>query len=402
VRTGSPRKHVGHEEDSYTRSRGDTEWPIRLRAFVNRFVSFVKVFRGTTPCYNDAVKRVRIRVPEQNFMTSKTEKYDVALSFVGEDRDPARELAKRLQTRGYSVFFDEFKEADLWGASLSDTLKQVYENDSRFCVMFISQHYVRKPWTNHERRAALSRMIQKQDVYVLPIRLDDSDLPGLPGDVAYLDLRKRSIDQVFENLSQKLGPAVPRADRVLERRPGDAIVRMHPSNFVFVVIQRANLNVPAFNFDCHLVNESTKAGRVQRLEAIVTPPSRLELHFTWNLFYEYVSAGMMIKNADPQTLELSSGGSRLMGIQFVSAPLDHHLQWPVGRYQFQFRGWVNHQPRGHDIDLITQFDLEIGRPDADWLNFWARAGDAQWRDLNDPHDAVAIPLVIDKTTLRVA
>ena len=43
-------------------------------------------------------------------MISPTWKYDVALSYAGEDREVARELATRLQAAGYLVFYDGFEE----------------------------------------------------------------------------------------------------------------------------------------------------------------------------------------------------------------------------------------------------------------------------------------------------
>jgi len=133
------------------------------------------------------------------------EKYDVALSFAGEDRDKVRELANMLQSAGYNVFFDEFKKAELWGEDLSVKLQRVYKEEARFCVMFVSEHYAKKSWTNHERQAALSRTFREQSAYLLPIRLDDTDLPGLPDVIAYLDLRSIQVTEVFTLLSQKLG-----------------------------------------------------------------------------------------------------------------------------------------------------------------------------------------------------
>ena len=110
---------------------------------------------------------------------SQSWQYDVALSYAGEDRVHARELAKRIQTAGYSVFYDEFEE--LWGEDLSVKLHEVYGKQSRFCVAFVSKHYLKKPWTNVERKAVLARAMQQDTAYLLPIRLEDSDLPGFAG-----------------------------------------------------------------------------------------------------------------------------------------------------------------------------------------------------------------------------
>jgi len=56
------------------------------------------------------------------------EKYDVALSFAGEERDLASTLAHALQEKGVSVFFDEFEKfaaASIYGvAKASKTLQK--------------------------------------------------------------------------------------------------------------------------------------------------------------------------------------------------------------------------------------------------------------------------------------
>lgn len=139
--------------------------------------------------------------------------YDVALSFAGEDREVVREFAERLRTAGYKVFFDEYERANIWGEDLTVKLQDVYQHLSRYCVMFISRHYAEKEWTTHERRAALSRALTEQTAYILPIRLDNTNLPGLPSVVAYLDLRSISVAEVYALLSTKLGPPNPSSDK---------------------------------------------------------------------------------------------------------------------------------------------------------------------------------------------
>jgi uncharacterized protein (DUF2164 family) len=135
-------------------------------------------------------------------------KYDVAISYAGENREPVRDLAERLKKAGYKVFYDEFEKAELWGEDLSAKLEIVYKSAARFCVIFVSNHYNEKPWTNFERQAAISRAFTERRPYVLPIRLDDTDLPGLPDTLGYLDLRLSSISEIFDLLSQKLGKPI--------------------------------------------------------------------------------------------------------------------------------------------------------------------------------------------------
>jgi hypothetical protein len=70
--------------------------------------------------------------------------YDVALSFAGEDRSYAKQLADALRGRGIKVFYDDYEKANLWGKDLYTHLSEVYQNNAHYVVMFISHHYAAK------------------------------------------------------------------------------------------------------------------------------------------------------------------------------------------------------------------------------------------------------------------
>lgn len=106
--------------------------------------------------------------------------YDLAISFAGEQRHLALSISSRLDASGYSIFYDGFEAAQLWGSELPVKLGEIYEKQARFCLILASHEYVNKMWTNVERRFAISRAISVNTDYVLPIKIDDSTLPGLP------------------------------------------------------------------------------------------------------------------------------------------------------------------------------------------------------------------------------
>jgi len=122
-------------------------------------------------------------------MTSDSRKnlfYDVAISFAGEDRRHARSLADELVRRGVSVFYDEFERPRLWGHDLYTYLVDIYQNRACFCVAFLSKHYAKKLWASHERKAAQARAFREQGEYLLPIRLDSTEIPGMLSTTGYL------------------------------------------------------------------------------------------------------------------------------------------------------------------------------------------------------------------------
>lgn len=131
--------------------------------------------------------------------------YQVALSFAGEQRGYVAEVARALQARGIAVFYDEFEKIDLWGKDLAEQLQAVYEHDSGCVVMFVSQTWVDKAWPRHERRATLSRAVRDSEEYLLPVRFDDTPVPGLPDSIHYLRAEEYSPAQLASAITQKLG-----------------------------------------------------------------------------------------------------------------------------------------------------------------------------------------------------
>jgi len=132
-------------------------------------------------------------------------KYQVALSFAGEERDYVEEVARHLRARSISVFYDGFETVELWGRGGVEAFHEAFAHASACVVMFISAAYVSKAWPRHERRSALSRMIQEQGKYVLPVRFDESDVPGLPTDILYLSARDYTPKQLAAMIANELG-----------------------------------------------------------------------------------------------------------------------------------------------------------------------------------------------------
>lgn len=130
--------------------------------------------------------------------------YEIALSFAGEDRAFVEAVAKDLRARGVRVFYDAFEQVDLLGKDLAAHFAVIYKERAEYCAMFISGHYVRKAWTQFERQHAQSRALVEKREYILPIRLDDSEVPGLPATIGYLDSRTKSPKEVAAILFDKV------------------------------------------------------------------------------------------------------------------------------------------------------------------------------------------------------
>lgn len=314
--------------------------------------------------------------------------YDVALSFAGEDRGHALALASRLQLAGYRVFFDRFEE--LWGQDLSVKLHEVYARQSRFCVVFVSEHYLRKPWTNHERQIVMARAMQQAAPYLLPLRLDDAELPGLPDIVAYKDLREESVDTIAIALQRLLGPAA--APAALPAPAADAL-RIAPSDFLYVVVHQDSRDTARFNLGCHLVNPGPATRRLLRLEATLTPAGQRGLQFMSGVLYDVApSRWAMHRSKQELPLELGPGEGRLQGVQFVGPRIPPALVWAPECPTVEIVGWCDPPGRREPPDLHCRFTLRLGEAEATWLAPWLAADGPEHRALVP---AAAIPLAIE-------
>jgi len=127
-----------------------------------------------------------------------TKRYEIAISFAGENRQFVGQVAVELDRKRVKVFYDEFERVRLLGKDLVAYFAEVYGKQARFCAMFISEHYVRKAWTQLERQHAQSRALAEKEEYILPLRLDDSEVPGLPATIGYIDIRGMTPKTVAE------------------------------------------------------------------------------------------------------------------------------------------------------------------------------------------------------------
>jgi len=152
--------------------------------------------------------------------------YDIALSFAGEDRPYVDAVARALKSKAVSVFYDSFEEEELWGKDLYSYLSELYQERAEFTVMFISEHYARKLWTNHERQAMQARAFSESREYVLPARFDDTSIQGVLQTTGYIDLKRKTPEEFAETCIKKLvksGRGVP-SEQV--RRDFSAVVPM--------------------------------------------------------------------------------------------------------------------------------------------------------------------------------
>ena len=130
--------------------------------------------------------------------------YDVVISFAGEDRAIAESIASSLVTKGVNVFYDEYEQANLWGKDLYVHLTKIYRDESKYCLMLLSDSYANKQWTSHERKAAQARAFTENREYILPLRLDDTEIEGILDTTGYIDYRKVDFEKIIDLIVEKI------------------------------------------------------------------------------------------------------------------------------------------------------------------------------------------------------
>ena len=109
-----------------------------------------------------------------------------------------------MRGAGFSVFYDGFYPEQLWGKNLADYFDDVFRKRAKHCVIFVSKEYKESNWTDHERRSAQARALsEKGGEYLLPIKVDDTELEGMAPTIGYVPISK-GIDEIAKLLIKKL------------------------------------------------------------------------------------------------------------------------------------------------------------------------------------------------------
>lgn len=117
----------------------------------------------------------------------------------------------------------------------------IYQNQARYTIMFISSFYKEKLWTNHERQAMQSRAFQESQEYILPVRFDDTEISGVLPTVGYIDLRVKTPEQLVEIIERKLiysGGTIPSENLRKALSTIMPIPKIEPHELLITVINR--------------------------------------------------------------------------------------------------------------------------------------------------------------------
>src|SRR6185436_1042123 len=90
------------------------------------------------------------------------EKFLVAFSLAGEERELVRSIAEAVEEKlgSGSVFLDEWFEYYIAGSDADERLQEIYSHKSELVVVCLSGNYGQKAWTLAEHEAIRARIME--------------------------------------------------------------------------------------------------------------------------------------------------------------------------------------------------------------------------------------------------
>lgn len=125
------------------------------------------------------------------------------LSHASADKPFIRQLAADLTDNGIDVWLDE--QRIRVGDSIPDAIAQGLA-ESDFFLISISHNSTNSEWVKKELNNAMVTEVQRRHVHILPLKLDDTQMPGIISDKLYADFSqsyKAGLEALLKSLKEK-------------------------------------------------------------------------------------------------------------------------------------------------------------------------------------------------------
>jgi len=109
------------------------------------------------------------------------------LSHSGSDKEFVEDLARKLSSDGFSVWYDD------WEIHVGDSIVQKINEgikSSDFLLIVLSKNSVDSTWVKEELNAAIVKSVESKGAFILPILLESCDIPPLLSDKKYANFSK--------------------------------------------------------------------------------------------------------------------------------------------------------------------------------------------------------------------
>jgi TIR domain len=154
-----------------------------------------------------------LNTPSRMAARELPEKFLVAFSFAGEQRDLVRAIAEALEKKigSDNVFFDEWFEYYIAGDDADLKLQAIYGKQCELAVVCVSESFGGKPWTRAEHRAIRARLMksgesagEREQLAILPVRVGVGDVQGVLFNAIVPDVRDWAPERTAQFIVDRL------------------------------------------------------------------------------------------------------------------------------------------------------------------------------------------------------
>lgn len=133
-------------------------------------------------------------------------RFKIALSYPGERRDFVKQVADRLADRvgRDRVLYDCYYEAEFARPDLDTYLQRLYRDESELIAVFLCADYERKLWCGLEWRIVRTLIMNRQAATIMPLRFDNTEIPGLSPIDGYVWIGGRSPQKIADLILERM------------------------------------------------------------------------------------------------------------------------------------------------------------------------------------------------------
>jgi tetratricopeptide (TPR) repeat protein len=192
-------KHIGDVDDRRRAAFG--------YVFASPISAVVKLLDH--PPEKVTVTPTRIETRAESIPSIEETAYHVFVSYRSTDRPWAMSLVARLEGAGLRVFIDqrELVPGGYLGGQIESALMR-----SRAAVLLVSQGWLESPWCQQEANILVKRAVEDATFRLVPLRLDDSEMPPILGARVWLDFigtkqaQGENLDRLLSALVNRVAP----------------------------------------------------------------------------------------------------------------------------------------------------------------------------------------------------
>ena len=192
-------KHIGDVDDRRRAAFG--------YVFASPIAAVVKLLDHPTEKVTITPAQIETRVESIPIIDESA--YHVFISYRSTDRPWAMSLVARLEGVGLRVFIDQRELVP--GNYLSGQIESALRR-SRAAVLLVSRGWLESPWCQQEANVLVKRAVEDVTFRLVPLRLDDSEMPPLLGARVWLDFigtkqaQGANLDQLLSALVNRVTP----------------------------------------------------------------------------------------------------------------------------------------------------------------------------------------------------